>query len=122
MSSSFSLNGTTITDLAGNDLDLTLPGSTIDSSLVHIDNVGDLTIDASDFNDGDATNLSSTTITVTGTDIVGFEYKLTQDILLCDDPNGYTLNSNNFMNLDIASLPEGPNYFLCCGADKLWFC
>ena len=110
------LNGSTITDLAGNALDLTLPGSpTFDSSLVHIDNVGDLTIDASDFNDGDATNLSSTTITVTGTDIVGFEYKLTQDILLCDDPNGYTLNSNNFMNLDIASLPEGPNYFCAVG-------
>ena len=82
----------------------------------------DLTIDASDFNDGDATNLSSTTITVTGTDIVGFEYKLTQDILLCDDPNGYTLNSNNFMNLDIASLPEGPKLFLCSGADKYRVC
>ena len=45
---------------------------------------------ASDFVDGERTNVQSTDITVSGSDVVGFQYKLTSDPNDCSDELNYS--------------------------------
>ena len=88
--SSFDLNGSLIKDLAGNELVTTLPPvGPPGSNQVSIDNVVEVLISASNFNDGDITNVQRTDITVSGSDVTGFLYKLTSDPINCSDSADY---------------------------------
>ena len=106
---SFDLNGAKLTDLAGNDLDLTLPAPIYpNTSQVSIDNVVAVNVIASDFVDGERTNVQSTDITVSGSDVVGFQYKLTSDPNDCSDELNYISQNALQLDLDMSSLKDGP--------------
>ena len=102
------LNSSAIKDQAGNPANLDIPASTTaSSSSVSIDNVATVVISSLDFNEGDETNAEQTIISVSGSGIVGFNYKLVTDQNSCDQASDYISVDSTSLTLDLSSVAEG---------------
>ena len=74
-----------------------------------VDNVEDLIISFDEFNELDKSGVENPTMRVQGKDIVGFNYKIVEDLSDCSDVNGYISVGGTSTVVDLKAQQDGPN-------------
>ena len=112
--------GGTIEDAATNEADQTIPiPNSMTNKDIDVDSVPSVTIQLIDISPGEVTGIPETTMTVTGSGIASFHYKLVSAVAECEDPKGYTSTLNMApVKLDVTTLPDGDAFVCAVGVDS----
>ena len=114
----FKLNGARITGKNGENANISItPGEYSEFHKVSVDNVEDLIISFDEFNELDKSGVEKPTMRVQGKDIVGFNYKIVEDLSDCSDVNGYISVGGTSTVVDLKAQQDGTKYV--CAAGKI---
>ena len=82
---------------------------------ISVDNVPSLNLSLDTINELEITNKSSVVLTASAADVVGFQYKLTDDTSKCSDSSDYSLVSGSTVSLDYSSSSNGRQVICAVG-------